>query len=121
MTPVCRTQALEYKCYFGEVSVYCVVFCYCMYLRTYLWGRGGGGELKREKIKRPITVSHFKLELFFGRSGICNVDFSHLKYQSRRHVPLDAVRVTCIWQITTAYLAKNRKKKCLLLWLCIVK
>ena len=72
---------------------------------------GGGGELKREKIKRPITVSHFKLELFFGRSGICNVDFSHLKYQSRRHVPLDAVRVTCIWQITTAYLAKNRKKK----------
>ena len=81
----------------------------CIY--GHVSGGGGGGELKREKIKRPITVSHFKLELFFGRSGICNVDFSHLKYQSRRHVPLDAVRVTCIWQITTAYLAKNRKKK----------
>ena len=23
---------------------------------------GKGGELKQEKIKRPITVSHFKLE-----------------------------------------------------------
>ena len=57
---------------------------------------GKGGELKQEKIKRPITVSHFKLEFFFGRSGIWNVDFSHLKRQSRRHVPLNALRVICI-------------------------
>ena len=27
---------------------------------------GKGGELKQEKIKRPITVSHFKLEFFLA-------------------------------------------------------
>ena len=48
---------------------------------------GKGGELKQEKIKRPITVSHFKLEFFFGRSGIWNVDFSHLKRQRNRTWP----------------------------------
>ena len=71
---------------------------------------GKGGELKKERIKRPITVSHFKLEFFFGRSGIWNVDFSHLKHQSRKHVPLNALRVICIKQITKPYLAKDRKK-----------
>ena len=27
---------------------------------------GKGGELKKERIKRPITVSHFKLEFFLA-------------------------------------------------------